>query len=485
MHYIQIAISMLLLTQTIALFGDSLKKLRQKASEVYRTQSSEKSLNFLGHIASDYPGTNPKYLKINEDLWENYYSCLRAQQNYIGDNLSLCPEAILGFEGGNVKLECKICVSPLEAELMELVVWQWAAKDGLHLEPVEFHENIILSPKEKTLHIYNLDSTHSGQYMCTLGEAATAPYFLTVISVNDSNFDAVHNQRAPLGPYPKVPEYLNEYNLVLDTEWSDWSTCSTCGIVGKKHKLGYCSVYSKETKSTTSKENEINTNFSVSHNKTIKTVQNADFELFNVFKFGIPCNSHIMPISIGELPPVRTRNNEIITGFCKLKCPTNEIFLVKDKHGNVIEKANNSAGIYSMLQPLPPLEPPVARQVIYGVKGKSIILSCPGSLNTDSPIQWQIGSKKLIPEIISSESKGRIFITITDRIRINQAKISDSNVYSCWQHDELAGTIRLVVEKKIEFNFNHTVMLIGIVVILVVFLKIFVKAIVGRKYAKV
>lgn len=51
------------------------------------------------------------------------------------------------------------------------------------------------------------------------------------------------------------------------------------------------------------------------------------------------------------------------------------------------------------------------------------------NLNSDVPVQWQIGSKKLIPELLVAESKGRIYISITDKIHIKDAKISDSNVY--------------------------------------------------------
>lgn len=61
-----------------------------------------------------------------------------------------------------------------------------------------------------------------------------------------------------------------------------------------------------------------------------------------------------------------------------MKCPKNEVFEVRDKHGKVIEQANNSAGIYSMLQGLPNLEPPIERQLLYGVKGKDVVIICPG-----------------------------------------------------------------------------------------------------------
>ncbi|VEN61621.1 unnamed protein product [Callosobruchus maculatus] len=210
---------------------------------------------------------------------------------------------------------------------------------------------------------------------------------------------------------------IEEYGLILDTEWSAWSVCSNCGKIGRKHKLGYCTIFSKE--------------------------------------------------------------------YREVECPKEGVFEILDKEGKVIEKANNSAGIYSLMQELPPLEPDVERILIYAVKGKPIVLACPGNLNSDAPILWQIGDKNLVSELIAAESKGRIYVSISDKIYIKSAKIADSNVYSCWQQKELAGTIRLVVEKKFEMNFNHHIMLIGLVIILSVLLYVFVKAFFGRKYAKV
>ncbi|XP_074037052.1 uncharacterized protein [Leptinotarsa decemlineata] len=296
--------------------------------------------------------------------------------------------------------------------------------------------------------------------------------------MSDSDFFEVHNPETPLGPYPKKFEIIQGYQLIVDTEWTEWSKCSTCGKVGRKNKLGYCTVYSKEKHKLTLASNSTN------ETDNAQKITNVDLELFDVFQFGIPCVSHILPKSIKELPQVKSRRNEIMVGYCKTKCQANKIFEVVDKDGKVIEKVNNSAGIYSIAQPFPPLEPTVERQTIYGVKGKTIVLTCPGNLNTDAPIQWQIGNKNLIPEIVSEESKGRIFISITDRIHIKNSRISDSNVYSCWQLKELAGTVRLIVEKKTELTFSHHMMLFATVIILSVFLHVFVKAFIGRKYAK-
>lgn len=127
-------------------------------------------------------------------------------------------------------------------------------------------------------------------------------------------------------------------------------------------------------------------------------IEKIDLEMFTIFKFGIPCNSHILPEAVKKLPQLMARRNELMTGYCKVNrknyyriflmftnnddfqvaCPKTELFEVRDKNGKVLESANNSAGIYSLLQSLPPLEPTIERRLIYGVKGKTIILACPG-----------------------------------------------------------------------------------------------------------
>ncbi|KAG5886478.1 hypothetical protein JTB14_026738 [Gonioctena quinquepunctata] len=470
---------LLIFHDTLALFDSALKKLREKASSIYKSKRKGKALNFLGQDVTEFPGTNPKLLGINEAKWGEYYACLKSQNDSLGKYLTVIPEAVLGFEGSNIKFNCKICLNPEERHKVDSVIWEWAPMNGKKLVPVEFTENIFESPEDKTLHLYNLQREHSGQYVCSLGESLTAPYFLTVVDIGESEAVEVHNSEAPLGPYPKASEVIQGYNLILDTDWSEWSKCSDCGKVGRRNKLGYCIIYSKDKQKLSIGSNSSNITESASDDIT-----NVDLELFGVFQFGIPCNSHILPQAIRNLPQVISRQNEIMVGYCRIKCPVNEVFEIKDKNGNVIEKANNSAGIYSILQPLPPMEPTVERQLFYGVKGKTIVLSCPGNLNTDAPIQWQIGNKNVVPEILSEESQGRIFISITDRIHIKNARISDSNIYSCWQLKELAGTVRLIVEKKTEFTFSHHMMLAGIAIILFFFLHVCVKAFFGRKYAK-
>lgn len=110
---------------------------------------------------------------------------------------------------------------------------------------------------------------------------------------------------------------MNKYNLLVTTEWSVWSPCSTCGKVGRKHKIGHCFVSLNENANTTLNEtsNSTNANLETAHHK----VTNLDLEYFHIFKYGIPCKSHILPESIERLHEISSRNSEVMVGFCKVR----------------------------------------------------------------------------------------------------------------------------------------------------------------------
>ncbi|KAH1006834.1 hypothetical protein HUJ05_007527 [Dendroctonus ponderosae] len=461
-----ICICFCLLQTEAGFFSSQIDKLKNKAKAAYKSKPGP-TLNFWGHEQSEYPGANAQFREENRAKWEEYYQCLNSQANNLNSQNSVTPEAIIGFETSSISLTCKLCLSPLESQNKDAITWEFARQQDEAMSPVEFTEHTLLSPEDRTLQIFNLKSENSGQYMCKLGNAVVAPYFLTVVNISETSMHQVHSPADPSGPYSKKPEEI-AFNLVLDTEWGEWSTCSTCGNVGRKHKMGYCNVYRKALES---------------NNRTKRSAEELE-EIFQIFKYGIPCQSHILPPEVRRLPAVQARRNEIMTGFCHVKCPENLVFEVRDKEGKVIERADNSEGIYSLSQKLPPMEPSTERRLQYEAKGKDLVLECPGNINSDAPILWQIGDKNLIPEKIAKESNGRVYISITDRVHIKKAKISDSNIYSCWQLQELAGTIRLVVEKRYEFNFNHTLMLLGVVLIMGTFLYVFVKVIANRELSK-
>lgn len=59
-------------------------------------------------------------------------------------------------------------------------------------------------------------------------------------------------------------------------------------------------------------------------------------------------------------------------------CGRNKLFQVRDKFGNILEQANNSAGIYSFAQKLPASLPSVPRITLYGKSNEKYSLQCPG-----------------------------------------------------------------------------------------------------------
>lgn len=64
--------------------------------------------------------------------------------------------------------------------------------------------------------------------------------------------------------------------------------------------------------------------------------------------------------------------------YYKVKCDNNNIFEIKDIKGNVIEKVNNSAGIFSPLQIIPELPPKVETSVIITFLNEQLNVTCPG-----------------------------------------------------------------------------------------------------------
>jgi hypothetical protein len=71
------------------------------------------------------------------------------------------------------------------------------------------------------------------------------------------------------------------------------------------------------------------------------------------------------------------------TFYCQQEpCPGTAIFEVLDEKGNVLEVANNSAGIYSTLQGVPLLPPPIKRTTLYeDTNTYKVTIRCPGYVN--------------------------------------------------------------------------------------------------------
>ncbi|RZC39990.1 hypothetical protein BDFB_005856 [Asbolus verrucosus] len=251
---------------------------------------------------------------MNTEKWDDYYACLATQNTSLGHDFSVTPEAIQAAESSSLSLECKLCLSPQETTKLDSVQWYWAGHQNTKLEPIEYGENILISPIDKALQMYNLHEKHTGQYICRMGQAEAPPYFLTVVASLDEDLNEVHSAEAPSGPYAQQPEEINGYNLIVDTEWTPWTSCSKCNQIGRRHRFGYCIVKYKKKHGR-----HVRNNNGTSENIKTPTVQipKEHYELLQIFKFGIPCSSHILPRSLKKINEVVNRKNEIMSGYCK------------------------------------------------------------------------------------------------------------------------------------------------------------------------
>lgn len=64
--------------------------------------------------------------------------------------------------------------------------------------------------------------------------------------------------------------------------------------------------------------------------------------------------------------------------FLQIPCPKDIVFVVVDEKGNILETANNSDGVYSVLQGLPKDIPSVTRTLEYAFYKSFFKIECPG-----------------------------------------------------------------------------------------------------------
>lgn len=118
----------------------------------------------------------------------------------------------------------------------------------------------------------------------------------------------MHSKRALNGPFPKQPEVVPEYNLVLNTDWGPWSGCNKCSSIGRRYKLGFCIITIEESQNQAGDKKRA----------TDVKISEKDLEILKIFKYGVPCDSHILPQSVKDIPHVKNRKNEIMLGYCKV-----------------------------------------------------------------------------------------------------------------------------------------------------------------------
>ncbi|KAI5711820.1 hypothetical protein M8J75_003364 [Diaphorina citri] len=364
----------------------------------------------------DFPGRNRTRVNLIRDEWNEYYACLKLQEQVLGKDKIFNPEARLVIAGTNVKIDCNICVSPADSGTK--VKWFYSPKLTTNLSAIvdlDSDNDVVVSSFDSTLHLLNIQQTRSGMYLCKHSDSFIAPVYIEVVfkepivKVTPKNYTKY--QVKPLSPLIR--------NLNVFIKWENWSPCSACDIVGKKLRLGYCYVYQENN------------------------------EIFRLFEDGVPCRSQLLNDEIKADPNVQNTPSELMVTYCKEKCQNNQIFKVTDEFGNVLETANNSAGYYSLLQDVPQVSSSIKTQTLTTDEFTSVIVICPGysyeNMDESSPIEWQISNKLLVPKILSDQTRGRIEIDPLGRLTFNQLWIVDSKIYSCWQNKELLGLVKLQV----------------------------------------
>ncbi|XP_043288820.1 uncharacterized protein [Venturia canescens] len=278
----------------------------------------------------------------------------------------------------------------------------------------------------KKLCIVSLQQSDAGVYQCRLEDTASAPYFVHVASVKAEKTRLVRPEtfNSPEeNPTPSVN--LNEYGLKVFSLWSPWSSCSTCGKVGQRIRYGYCTIslinskeqidenyerdsgetemekrsekgeMSSEVEKHNGKRSEDQANTETANETTTNRFEETSTlggtyeaeeaedqkspeelkilaeSVLRVYRNRLPCRSPQTPKDIQNIKQIRSRKTEIMKGLCKIKCLKDTVFEIRDKSGNIIESANNSAGVFSMLQGLPEPRPAIERTTLYRKHGKS------------------------------------------------------------------------------------------------------------------
>ncbi|XP_013162813.1 PREDICTED: uncharacterized protein LOC106114241 isoform X1 [Papilio xuthus] len=362
--------------------------------------------------------------------------------DYLKEHKIRC-HAISAYEGSVARLPCG------GAREQQKVTWLYAESIyNVTFSPMEEKETAV---EDGNLTIYYVQQSDRGVYQCNVGSIVSSLVVLQVLDDDDK-----YNVVKPLtshGPYPSPPARLSSKLLVF-IRWSAWSGCSRCGQVGRQRRYGYCCVRYTDTSGSNVKYNS-----SESNNVLLR---NEDIKLFQAFPDGIPCKSNLLPVTIIDLPAVATRNNEIMIGLCKVPCKS-DIFEVRASNGEVLERANNSEGVFSLCQREPPQPPPPSRDMHFAPRGAAVLLKCPGSALEDRPVTWWIGNREVVPRELDISTAGRMHLNARDHIVIVSAEYTDSNVYSCWEGEKLSGVIKLKLFSESREKCGGRVTQLGVV----------------------
>ncbi|KAL1117237.1 hypothetical protein AAG570_004563 [Ranatra chinensis] len=372
-------------------------------------------ISFSSVSPLEYPSTDKVKMEALNKLWQAYYACSNAQRNIFGRWRILSPRAYTALEGTSITLQCLLCRSPRDMTVNAM--WYYSKNMMLSdLPQIQDRENTLIDSMNQDLHIFNVGKSDAGIYQCRVGHSVTQPYFLHVFGSDEEPVRVVHGHQAPKGPYAAPPIYLSDH-VLLETSWGQWTRCSKCNKVGKRYRLGSCMVrvssYPDRAKFHEDAKNA--------------PVWIKEILALSLFYQGVPCRSQLVPPRIRKVEGVLTRPSEIMVSYCKVAC-SDTMFEMMDYKGQTVHSFNNTAGEFSVLQEAPRLQKAVARQYLTVEVDDHVVFGCPGS-QVVAPYEWFMGRRRIVPEIVASETKGRMTIDPIGRFIIKQV-IDHSTVSS-------------------------------------------------------
>ncbi|GFS39250.1 uncharacterized protein TNIN_396331 [Trichonephila inaurata madagascariensis] len=278
---------------------------------------------------------------------ETYGKCLQK-----GSGLKE-PEAVLLTEGNRLHLTCQLCLNP---KVNALGVWKRLLPDTATFVPVKLDGRRSRILTDLSLEIVHIREKDSGIYFCFSDSRVLAKYAVDVVKKEPHRYIIMKGKRKGKGPSQDI--LLNEFNLVIGWKWSEWSECNRCQSVGRRRRVGICTLKKIDPSSP---------------------AKPVDTQILKEYTKGIPCRSKLLPEAIRNLTVIQNTKSEFMVGFCKIPCPSEaSIVLITDKTGAVVDAVDNSKGIFSMHQPLPNLPALAKRITLYEEVESSIIVTCPG-----------------------------------------------------------------------------------------------------------
>ncbi|CAH0695608.1 unnamed protein product [Spodoptera exigua] len=381
-----------------------------------------------------YPRGDKRKLSILARAWQQYYECSAQQEDALPAPRLLANVIIMLFQGAVARLPCDLCTEP---DSVDRLVWMYSrGSDEINMttsiedfSEIESYDR--LSMEGKVMTIYNVMPEDEGVYWCRDGDGQGG---LVIVEVVDNESYTVVKPTTSRGPHPVAAEAYE--GVILFTQWSEWSECSVCDKVGRRHRYGICYV---------NLDQNLIADYLLDSEKTaarIKLMELDDklIDLFQAFPGGIPCRSQYLPQTMKALDFIQERPSEIMIAMCKVPCAET----------SSLQNLDSLFDIYPVNYQLPKQPPPPVSKTIFANLGQRVTLRCPGTTLRDVPVQWRVGGVgagvgggALVAR--QAWAAGRAHVAARGHLVLHAALLHDHNLYSCWQRDKVAGTVKLVV----------------------------------------